>query len=158
MLHKSGNCDNLNKHIILCKYLSKKFFDIARKFHVDLENLISEMQTLSQAQVNISHLPVSRNCSSTVLSGTDNGHAAQDRLGRGGVHDVAGISFGGALQPEQTLADDNLNKYPVSKNEQVDYFYLANNSASKFQSQRYTIPSRDLTSKRFSIVSAYAGY
>ncbi|KAF6016550.1 hypothetical protein EB796_025143 [Bugula neritina] len=112
MLHKSSNCDNLNEHIILCKELSKKYFDIARKFHVDLENVISEMQTSSQAQVNISHLPVSRNSSSTVLSGTDNGHAAQDRLGRGGVRDVVGVSFGGALQPEQTLADDNLNKYP----------------------------------------------
>jgi len=67
-------------------------------------------------------------------------------------------SFGGAFQPEQTLTDDNLNKYPVSKNEQVDYSYLANNRASKLQSQRYAIPSRDLTSKRVSIVSAYAGY
>jgi len=62
------------------------------------------------------------------------------------------------LQPGQTLTDDNLNKYPVSKDEQVDYSFLANNSASKLQSPHYAIPSRDLTSKRFSIVSAYAGY
>jgi len=100
----------------------------------------------------------SRNCSSTVLSGTDNGHAVQNRLGRGGVRDVAGISFGGALQPEQTLTNDSLNKYPVDKDEQVDCSYLANNSASKLQSQRYAIPSRNLTGKRLSIVSAYAGY
>jgi len=158
MLHKSSNRDNLNEHIILCKELSKKYFDIARKFPLDLENVISEMQTSSQAQVNISHLPFSRKSSSTVLSGTDNRHAVQNRLGRGGVRDVAGVSFGGALQPEQTLTDDNLNKYPVSKNEEVDYSYLANNSVSKLQSPRYAIPSRDLTRKRFSIVSAYAGY
>jgi len=49
------------------------------------------MQTSFRARVNISHLPVSRNSSSTVLSGTDNGHAVQDRLGRDGVHDVAGV-------------------------------------------------------------------
>jgi len=116
------------------------------------------MQTPFRACVKISHLPVSRNSSLTVLSGTDNGHAAQDRLGRGGVHNVVGVSFGGALQPAQTLTDDNLNKYPVNKDEQVDYSYLTSNSASKLQSPRYAIPSRDLTSKRFSIVSAYAEY
>jgi len=82
--------------------LSKKYFDIARKFHVDLENVLSEIETSSQAQVNISNLPISRNCSSTVLSGTDNGHAARNRLGQGGVYGVAGVSFGGALQPENT--------------------------------------------------------
>jgi len=79
------------------------------------------MQTSFRACVNISHLPDSRNSSSTVLSGTDNGHTAQDRLGRGGVRDVAGVSFGKALQPGQTLTNDNLNKYPVSMDEQVDY-------------------------------------
>jgi len=85
MLLKSSNCDNLNEHIILCKELSKKYFDTARKFHVDLKNVISEIQTSSQVQVNISHLRVNRNGSSTVLSGTDNGHAARDRLGQDGV-------------------------------------------------------------------------
>jgi len=158
MLHETSDCDILNEHIILCKDLSKKYFDIARQVHVDLRNVILEMQTSFRARVNISHLPVCRNSSLTVLSGTDNGHAAQDRLGRGSVRDVASVSFGGVLQPEQTLADGKLNKCPVSKNEQVDYSYLANNSGSKLQSPSYAIPSRDLTSKRFSIVSAYAGY
>jgi len=158
MLHESSDCDILNEHIILRKELSRKYFDIAGQTHVDLRNVILELQSSFRARINISHLSVSRNSSPMVLSDTNNGHAVQDWLGRGGVRDVAGVSFGGALQPGQTLTDDNLNKYPVSKDEQEDYSYLANNCASKLQSSRYAILFWDPTSKRLSIVSAYAGY
>jgi len=41
MLHESNDCDIiLNEHIILCKELSKKYFDIAGQVHVDLRNVI----------------------------------------------------------------------------------------------------------------------